>query len=530
MSSKDIDDNEAWHSKEIQNDLLIRSLNFHGQQLTSIIKDEPIFRELDLKNVDYHLYQARYSELKMDERAFRLDLHRFIAGNINQLFKDDKHKLKKLNYEESNQHSDDQLQTKDKREKLSANMPPYEVFAARYIDPEDRLRHLFEILEVNDVLFCKVTALNSSGLLLNACSFAGINLSTPLNKKDKTKLRYIEDLKVKCFCPADELVGTHETLEKGRVRSYQTGDFVRVVILEVKRDAQRLLVSMKCSSLLEPDLAEQRCRNLGIHLGLISNGVMDLPSTFTKSILARDKDIQYESLLKNSEGFRNPTNVEFLAQEMGLSNVSGDSTLMSTIVPCSKDSYAKQLRKKQNASASYRHVSNGVKHFKAGETSEAFQCLNAALRIDEENVEGYVARGALYANNGSLSKAIEDFETALKLNKDHKNAVKYLHETLLALGQNYENENNVVRANETYHKLLTRDPDNSKAREKLYFLMLNSGKGSEREKNFEEAIEYYSKAMETDTRDKEAKCRLLSLKLRYKGTNIEQRIHEILQR
>ena len=60
--------------------------------------------------------------------------------------------------------------------------------------------------------------------------------------------------------------------------------------------------------------------------------------------------------------------------------------------------------------------------------------------------------------------------------------------------------------------------------------MLNSGKGSEREKNFEEAIEYYSKAMETDTRDKEAKCRLLSLKLRYKGTNIEQRIHEILQR
>jgi len=215
---------------------------------------------------------------------------------------------------------------------------------------------------------------------------------------------------------------------------------------------------------------------------------------------------------------------------MGLSNVSGDSTLMSTIVPCSKNSYAKQLRKKQNASASYRHVSNGVKHFKAGETSEAFQCLNAALRIDEENVEGYVARGALYANNGSLSKAIEDFETALKLNKDHKNAVKYLHETLLALGQNYENENNVVRANETYHKLLTRDPDNSKAREKLYFLMLNSGKGSEKEKNFEEAIKYYSKAMETDTRDKEAKCRLLSLKLRYKGTNIEQRIHEILQR
>ena len=52
----------------------------------------------------------------------------------------------------------------------------------------------------------------------------------------------------------------------------------------------------------------------------------------------------------------------------------------------------------------------------------------------------------------------------------------------------------------------------------------------EKEKNLEEAVDCYSKAMATETRDKEAKCRLLSLKLRYKGTNIEQRIIEILQR
>merc|ERR1712226_857756 len=119
---------------------------------------------------------------------------------------------------------------------------------------------------------------------------------------------------------------------------------------------------------------------------------------------------------------------------------------MSTFRSVSKESYAKQLRKKQNATASYRHVSKGVKHFKAGETSEAFQCLNAALRIDVENVEGFVARGALYANHGSLIKAIEDFEMALQLRKDHKNAVKYLHETLLSLAHNYENENHFISA------------------------------------------------------------------------------------
>ena len=41
---------------------------------------------------------------------------------------------------------------------------------------------------------------------------------------------------------------------------------------------------------------------------------------------------------------------------------------------------------------------------------EAFQCLNQALNIDNDNVEGLVARGALYANNGGLDKAVEDFE------------------------------------------------------------------------------------------------------------------------
>ena len=34
-------------------------------------------------------------------------------------------------------------------------------------------------------------------------------------------------------------------------------------------------------------------------------------------------------------------------------------------------------------------------HFKAGRHTEAMQYLNKALQIDEENVEAFVARGAL---------------------------------------------------------------------------------------------------------------------------------------
>ena len=58
-----------------------------------------------------------------------------------------------------------------------------------------------------------------------------------------------------------------------------------------------------------------------------------------------------------------------------------------------------------------------------------------ALKMDPENVEGLVARGALYANNGKLEVAIKDFEDALKNNPDHKNANRYMSETLLEVAK-----------------------------------------------------------------------------------------------
>ena len=39
----------------INSDLVTRSLNYHGQQLTSFFKETPVFNDLDLKNVDYHV-------------------------------------------------------------------------------------------------------------------------------------------------------------------------------------------------------------------------------------------------------------------------------------------------------------------------------------------------------------------------------------------------------------------------------------------------------------------------------------------
>ena len=57
--------------------------------------------------------------------------------------------------------------------------------------------------------------------------------------------------------------------------------------------------------------------------------------------------------------------------------------------------YSEELRKTQNGKWASKSVAEGVKFFKAGQETEAFQCLNKALQIDPINVEGRVARGAL---------------------------------------------------------------------------------------------------------------------------------------
>lgn len=135
-----------------------------------------------------------------------------------------------------------------------------------------------------------------------------------------------------------------------------------------------------------------------------------------------------------------------------------------------ENEYAIELRQVQASKWAYRNVADGIDHFKAGKHVEAFQCLNKALNIDPKNVEGLVARGALYANSGNFQKAIEDFETALKLNPSHANARKYMGETLVALGRSYEEENKMDEARKAYQSCLTIIPHHEEAQNSLEFL------------------------------------------------------------
>ncbi len=71
----------------LNNDLIVRSLNYHGQPLTQFMKDTPEFAMLNFSKVDYQLYQSRSKELNHEDRGKRMLLHRFISQNLNSLFR-----------------------------------------------------------------------------------------------------------------------------------------------------------------------------------------------------------------------------------------------------------------------------------------------------------------------------------------------------------------------------------------------------------------------------------------------------------
>lgn len=146
-------------------DLLVRSINYHGQQLTGFLQEKPVFRNLDLGALDYHLYHQRSKELRMEDRGRRMLLHRFISQGVGGLF-DARPQLPPPPAQVPPSVISDGNGTD-----LTSVLPPMETFLM--VDKEDRTRHFFETISEGDVLFARVAAKNNSGLMLTVLAFAG---------------------------------------------------------------------------------------------------------------------------------------------------------------------------------------------------------------------------------------------------------------------------------------------------------------------------------------------------------------------
>ncbi|KAM9582848.1 tetratricopeptide repeat protein 14 isoform 3-T3 [Trichechus inunguis] len=249
-------------------------------------------------------------------------------------------------------------------------------------------------------------------------------------------MRDISHLEITALCPLRD-VPSHSN-HGDPLSYYQTGDVIRAGIKDIDRYHEKLAVSLYSSS-LPPHLS-------GIKLGVISSE--ELPLYYSKNF--------------------------------------------------SEDDYASALRKKQSASWALKCVKIGVDYFKVGRHVDAMNEYNKALEIDKQNVEALVARGALYATKGSLNKAIEDFELALENCPTHRNARKYLCQTLVERGGQLEEEEKFLNAESYYKKALALDETFKDAEDALQKLHIYMQKSLElREKQAEKEERQKTKKIET---------------------------------
>ncbi|KAG8437779.1 hypothetical protein GDO86_008473 [Hymenochirus boettgeri] len=228
-------------------------------------------------------------------------------------------------------------------------------------------------------------------------------------------------------------------------------------------------------------------------------------------------------VLRQSLAFSNPSTVDFLLGKLGIDESNPPSLIRGLQREKFADQdYAPFLRKKQSSSWALKCVKLGVDYFKVGRHVDAMNEYNKALEIDAQNVEALVARGALYATKGSLNKAIHDFEVALEFCPSHRNAKKYLCQTLVERGGQLEEEDKLGNAESYYNKALTIDTTFMEAKEalnKVRGIMQKSMEKREepdekeekaKEKKIETSAEKLRKLLKEEKRKKKRKRRTSS--------------------
>ncbi|KAM9039461.1 tetratricopeptide repeat protein 14 isoform 2-T3 [Sarcophilus harrisii] len=416
-------------------DLLRQSLGCHGPSLLSLLRseqqDNPHFRGLLGPAAD-PARGAPPLQARKERRSDNLEIQKFISRKADLLFavswKQNIPTVSEINEE---------------NEDYYAVMPPLEQFMD--VPSMDRRELFFRDVERGDVVIGRISSIREFGFfMVLICLGSGI-------------IRDISHLEITALCPLRD-VPSHSN-HGDPLSYYQTGDLIRAGIKDIDRYHEKLVVSLYNSS-LPPQLSDMK-------LGVISSE--DLPLHYRRSVELNSNSLEsYENVMQNSMGFMNPGVVEFLLGKLGISE-SDPPSLMRGLqrTNFSEEDFALTLRKKQSASWALKCVKIGVDYFKVGRHVDAMNEYNKALEIDKQNVEALVARGALYATKGSLNKAIEDFEVALETCPTHRNARKYLCQTLVERGGQLEEEEKLLNAESYYKKALTLDETFKEAEDAL---------------------------------------------------------------
>uniref|UniRef100_A0A2S2P3W0 Tetratricopeptide repeat protein 14 n=1 Tax=Schizaphis graminum TaxID=13262 RepID=A0A2S2P3W0_SCHGA len=405
---------------ELDQDLLYTALQFHGPKLQEALRSElgDVGEFTGLSTLSFPAYANGHSISNDLDNEKQLKLHKFIANNSKAFFSVDLLANNK------------QKQCEDFEINSFTVMPPYEVFG--YINKEIKLKHFLNELSEGEIIITSISSKNISGLILKVlCTYT-------------EPIRCVSDINVRGFCQAS-------------IPGLSIGDNLCCEVLEVVPEACKLVCGIKGVK------CHKKYKDL---LGLFN--MENCPQTF-KLFHAGKNDDSYDSILQNSTGFKNPSNI------CNLELITGLSDDRYSIIPSLSGSFpekeiALELRKVQSAQWAIQSVSDGIKYFKAGQHSEAFLCLNKALTIDSLNVEAYVARGALYANLSRFQKAIEDLKSALKINPKHVNGRKYLGETLMGYARTLESQNKLEEALQYYEECLHVIPDHDEAKASIEYL------------------------------------------------------------
>uniref|UniRef100_A0A673M0D9 Tetratricopeptide repeat protein 14-like n=1 Tax=Sinocyclocheilus rhinocerous TaxID=307959 RepID=A0A673M0D9_9TELE len=416
----------------MERDLLRQSVSYHGENLLSLLQCEQS-ENPDFKHVAADL--SKTLNLRDTEEASPV-LEQFIARKADLLFA--------ASWKTSTPADERQEEPGE----AHAVMPPLEQFMEVCV--EERRELFYRDVERGDLVIGRINSVRDFGLFVTLlCTAGGLE-------------RDIEDLEIKALCPLRYVpsAGNHDD----PLFYYQIGDLIRAGVKGIDRYHEKLTLSLYSSS-LAPHLDK-------VKLGVISKE--DLPLHYTRGEkVAADSSQTYEKLLESSLGLSNPLNVHFLLGKLGISDTQTPSLMRGLQSKRFKeDDFATAIRKKQSVSWALKCVKGGVDHFKSGRHVEAMNEYKKALEIDTNNVEALVARGALYATKGSLMKAIDDFELALENCPTHRNAKKYLCQTLVERGGQLEEEEKLVTAEGLYKRATVLDDTFQEAAEALTKLQL----------------------------------------------------------